>query len=228
MGITSTTGPYNAAAEVYGVDDTVMLKIPRLQYQFKMSMFINQSVTLFDEKFGRTMSFERVQSITLPDYNYSLSQTNQYNRLRHHPTRIEVNPVNVVFYDTKDNQWQHLLQAYNEHYYHGNRLGDPITSAYDTVRNSFVSGRFGAKLIPDSQRFFIERIAIESRDTAQSGRVIILYNCMIRSVNHSIVSYDSSQPITWTVTFQPEHVNMASASTSATGSVTINPTSVGF
>ena len=44
MGLTSNTGPYNAAAEHFGADDPVMVKTPRLLYNFSIEFSLNGGV----------------------------------------------------------------------------------------------------------------------------------------------------------------------------------------
>ena len=79
-----------------------------------------------------------------------------------------------------------------------------------------MAGAFGAKVVPASQRFFFPSIRIISYDTATSGRVISMYNCMITSVNHDRLDYGSADPVVWSVQFQPEHVNFESGNDSST------------
>ena len=206
MGLTYNTGFYNAAAEHYGVDDAVMTKIPRQKFQFMVEITINETVPLIDESYGRQFIFHRVQGVTLPDYQHNLVKTNQYNRLRWVPTRSEITPATITFYDTKDNQFQYLMQAYAQHYFHGHNLPSDVVAPYDTITQG-MSGAFGAKTTPASQRFFFPTIRIISTDTATSGRIITMFNCMITNINHDRLDYGSGDPVVWSVQFQPEQVN---------------------
>jgi hypothetical protein len=214
MGLTYNTGFYNAAAEHYGVDDAVMTKIPRQKFQFMVEITINETVPLIDESYGRQFIFHRVQGVTLPDYQYNLRSVNQYNRLRHVPTRLEITPSTITFYDTKDNQFQYILQAYAQHYFHGHNLDMQTISSYDTVTQG-MTGAFGAKAVPSSQRFFFPSIRILSTDTATSGRIISMFNCMITNVNHDKLDYSDNNLLTWSVQFQPEHVNFETINNNA-------------
>lgn len=210
MGLTSNTGPYNAAANVYGVDDPVMTKIPRSKFQFMVEMTLNGSIPLIDESYGRQFIFDRVQTVSIPDQNHNVVRVNQYNRQRFVHTRLETNPFTIIFYDTKDSQFQYLLQAYARHYFHGHNIDERTLVSYDTIAPAF-DGTFGAKAVPSSQRFFFDRIRIISTDTGSSGRVISLYNCMITSVSGDTLSYADSGMQVWTVQFQPEHMNIESS-----------------
>ena len=231
MGLTYNTGFYNAAAEHYGVDDLVMTKIPRQKFQFMVEITINETIPLIDESYGRQFIFHRVQGVTLPDYQYNLRSVNQYNRMRQVPTKLEITPSTITFYDTKDSQFQYILQAYAQHYFHGHNLDMQTISSYDTVTQG-MTGAFGAKVVPSAQRYFFPSIRIISTDTAASGRIISMYNCMITNVNHDKLDYSDNNPLTWSVQFQPEHINLdtikngAAEQTpeTATTPATVNPT----
>ena len=235
MGLTYNTGFYNAAAEHYGVDDAVMTKIPRQKFQFMVEITINETVPLIDESYGRQFIFHRVQGVTLPDYQHNLVKTNQYNRLRWVPTRSEISPATITFYDTKDNQFQYLVQAYSQHYFHGHNLPGQAIAPYDTITQG-MSGVFGAKVVPTSQRYFFPSIKILSTDTATSGRIVSMYNCMITNINHDRLDYGSADPVVWSVQFQPEQVNLETVNngtveqtleTATTPAIT-NPTASNF
>ena len=211
MGLTYNTGFYNAAAEHYGVDDPVMTKIPRQKFQFMVEITINNEIP--PEKLGRALiygrryNFHRVQGVTLPDYQHNLVKTNQYNRARWVPTKSEITPATITFYDTKDNQFQDLMQAYAQHYFHGHSLPGAAIAPYDTVTQG-MTNVFGAKVVPAAQRYFFPSIRILSTDTATSGRIVSMYNCMITNINHDRLDYGTGDPVVWSVQFQPEHVNL--------------------
>lgn len=211
MGLTANTGPYNAAAEHYGVDDPVMLKIPRSKYQFSLELTLNTSDPLVEQQ--GPFIFHRIEGLSLPDYNYNVIRVNEYNRMRYVSTRVEYTPLNVSFYDTKDNAWQHIMQAYARHYSHGHNL-DPNATLQNNPTAPAQSSPFGINPVSSQSRFFFPRIRILTTDSAQSGRIISLYNCMITQINHDRLSYSDSSPVMWQVQFQPEHVNLDSSSTS--------------
>lgn len=218
MGLTSNTGPYNAAAEHFGADDPVMVKTPRLLYNFSIEFSLNGGVFIEDNSFGTNFTFQRVVSVTMPDFDYGITPVNQYNRMRYVPTRMTPGPCNVVFYDTKDNQFQSMMKAYAGHYFGHPRTGahdlDPVNfSGYEMLNSKFAAGdahHFGAKTIPKDQRFFYEEIKIHNKDTAQGGRTTTLYNCMVNTVQHTTFDYANSSMATYAVSFQPEHVNIGS------------------
>ena len=216
MGLTSNTGPYNAAAEHYGADDAVMVKTPRLLYNFSIEFMLNENVAMEDDSFGRNFTFHRVSSVVMPDFDYGIQPINQYNRIRYVPTRLTPGPCNVLFHDTKDNQFQTMMKAYAGHYFGHPETGihdmDPVNfSGYEMLNSKFAAGdahHFGAKTIASNARFFFEEIRIHNKDTAQGGRTTVLYNCMINQVQHSTFDYGQSSVATYSVQFTPEHVNI--------------------
>ena len=224
MGLTSNTGFYNPAAEKFGVDDPVMVKAPRMKYQFKLEFVLNENVFIEDDSFGRTFTFDRVMSASMPDFDYGLQTLNQYNRMRHVPTRMTIGTVNVGFYDTKDNQFSTLMKAYAGHYFGSVENGvhdlDPRNfSGYEIMNTRFGVGDshpFGAKSISADSRFFFEEIRIFNTDTAQGGRITNCYNNMIVNVQADTLDMGASIPVVYNVTFQPEHANIGALGSSDT------------
>jgi len=212
------TGPYNAAAEHFGIDSDMPVATPRLKYNFQIEFILNENVVMEDASIKRNFIFHRVVSVGLPDLSYGIVPVNQYNRQRYVPTRMEVGTVPIVFYDTKDNIFQTLLKAYSGHYFHGHDLDTRNFNEYQTIQSEFGAGSthpFGAKSVPQSSRFFFEEIRIHNRDSAQGGRSFALYNCMITNMTHDTLAHSDSQPIQYSVSFQPEHFNVGVISTGA-------------
>ena len=211
MGLTSNTGFYNPAAEHFGVDDPVMVKAPRMKYQFKLEFVLNENVFIEDASFRRTFTFDRVMSASMPDFDYGMQTLNQYNRMRHVPTRMTVGACNISFYDTKDNQFSTLMKAYAAHYFQGHDMDPKNFSGYNMLGTKFGVGdshAFGAKSISPDARFMFEEIRIFNTDTAQGGRVTNLYNSMILNVQSDTLDMGASSPLVYNVTFQPEHANI--------------------
>ena len=195
MGLTSNTGPYNAAAEHFGADDPVMVKTPRQLYNFSVQFLLNENVEIEDASFSRNFTFNRVSSVAMPDFDYGIQPLNQYNRMRYVPTRMTPGPTNIIFYDTKDNQFQAMMKAYAAHYYQGHNMDTKNFNGYSLLDEDFASGtahQFGAKTITSDARFFFEEIRIHNKDTAQGGRTTVLFNCMMNTVQHSTFDYSQS------------------------------------
>ena len=210
MGIVSTAGPRNRAAEFFGLDGDYSL-LPRLKYNFFVEFILNEGITLEDSSIKKTFVFDRVSTVGLPDVDYGMTTVNQYNRIRHVPTRMTVGTIPISFYDTKDNQFQTLMKAYSQHYFNGHNLDTKNFSGYNMLGEQFETGishPFVAKAVDLVKRFMFEEIRITTKDTLQGGRTITLFNCMIQSINHDTLNYADSQPIFYNVVFQPEHFNI--------------------
>lgn len=209
MALVSRTGPYNAAAEHFGIDGDHSL-LPRLKFNFYVEFMLNEGIRLSDESMSKSFVFDRVSSVGLPDVDYGITTFNQYNRQRHVPTRMTIGTIPISFYDTKDNQFQTLMKAYSNHYFHGHNLDEKQFSGYNLIEPTFTGGSspFGAKTIDKSKRFMFEEIKISNVDSQQGGRTITLYNCMIQTINHDTLNYADSQPVLYNVVFQPEHFNI--------------------
>jgi len=208
MGLSSNTGLFNRAADIYGVDDIVMRKRPRQKFNFSVFMTIDNSLTLSDESYGKGFQFEKIMGVTLPDYQYNVVKVNQYNHQRSVTTRQEITPATITFYDTVDNQFQSLLTDYSKYYY-SQGLG-PIQTLASNATNPDVGSLFGLNAVQANGRFFFNQIDISTIDNtingSKEGRTITMTNCLISNVSHDSLAYADSSPITWTVQFQPEHV----------------------
>lgn len=208
MGLTSTTGLFNRAADIYGVDDLVMRKRPRQKFNFSVFMQIDPAPTLSDESYGRAFQFEKVMGASLPDYQYNVVKVNQYNQQRPVTTRQEITPATITFYDTVDSQFQSLLTDYSRYYY-SQGLG-PINQLASDATQDNVDSLFGLNTVQADGRFFFNQIDIVSIDNTvngeEEGRTIRMINCLITNASHDSLSYSESSPITWTVQFQPEHI----------------------
>tara|TARA_R110002167_G_scaffold117950_2_gene294180 strand:- start:333 stop:959 length:627 start_codon:yes stop_codon:yes gene_type:complete len=206
MGLTSTTGLFNAAAEIYGVDDPVMIKKPRQKFNFSVFMEIDSAVQLTNAQRGKGFVFDKVSGVSLPDYQYNVTRLNQYNHQRFVTTRQEITPASFSFYDTVDNHWQDLLTDYSSYYY---SQGLKETTFATNAINPQVDTPSGLKAISANGRFFFPKIVIGTVDTPTSGRTITMTNCMITNVGHDRLEYSDGNPIMWTVSIQPEHVAFA-------------------
>ena len=202
---TAVAGPFNRAAELYGVDDIIQTKIPRRKDQFEVTFSINGE--------SQEFIFGRVAQVSLPDYDFNVQPLNQYNRLRYYPTRLNPGPLSIAFYDTRDSQFQFLLQRYAEHYSHGLNVNENAINSYDTVDPTF-NRTFGIKNIVKSDRYFIEKVEIKTIDVrttvGENSRTIQAWNCMITNVAHDALDYSTANPVMWQVQMQPEHVNIFS------------------
>jgi|TARA_B110000503_G_scaffold37177_1_gene60817 hypothetical protein len=213
MGLTSNTGLFNAAAEIYGVDDLVMNKRPRQKYNFSVFMQIDSAAVLSNSEYGKAFTFDKVSGVSLPDYQYNVTRLNQYNHHRYITTKQEITPASITFYDTVDNHWQSLMTDYAGYYYSQGltKLSKPFAP---NATNDMIDSPSGVKAIKADGRFFFNQISIGTVDTFTRGRTITMYNCLITSASHDRLDYSDSTPVMWTVQFQPEHVAFETAGSS--------------
>lgn len=205
---TAIAGPFNKAAEIYGVDDLVHTKIPRSKNQFTIS--ISSKFT------SGELEFHRVAQVSLPDYDFNLQALNQYNRIRYYPTAFRPQPFQIAIYDTRDSEFQFFLQEYSRFYAHngqGLNVNEETVLRYDTITEDF-DRTFGIRAVDMADRYFIDKISITSVDNSnESGRntrTIDCYNCMINTASHDSLDYSTAAPVMWQVSFSPEHVNISS------------------
>jgi hypothetical protein len=95
---------------------------------------------------------------------------------------------------------------------------------YDALSDQSVNV-YGTKVLTNATRYFFDFIRIRTRDTATAGREITCFNCTISSVNHDMVNYSDSNPVTWQVQFQPEQVNVVAVVIDSNGVSSTSPTS---
>lgn len=201
-----TGGPFNKAAELYGSDDLIHTKIPRSKNQFEISFSMRSSTE--EIKFGR------VSQVSLPSYDFSLQPLNQYNRMRYYPTAARPQAFQIAFYDTRDSQFQFMLEEYAKFYSHGLQVEENNIFKYDTIQDTF-DRTFGIKATGNQrERYFFDKITIKTIDvkteTGENSRTIDCYNCMIDTATHDSLDYATANPVMWQVAFQPEHVNIRS------------------
>jgi len=203
---TAIAGPYNKAAELYGVDDLIHTKIPRSKNQFEISFDINSN------EYPQELVFGRVAQVTLPDYDFNVMTMNQYNRVRHYPTSLKPSGFTIAFYDTRDNQFQFILERYAQFYAHGLQVDSNSIVKYDTTSETF-DRTFGLRATGNGRdRYFFNKVTIKTIDvrttTGENTRTIDCWNCMINTVNHDTLDYSTANPVMWQVSFMPEHVNI--------------------
>tara|TARA_R110000772_G_scaffold8919_5_gene29329 strand:- start:2830 stop:3714 length:885 start_codon:yes stop_codon:yes gene_type:complete len=206
---TKVTGPFNKAAEIFGESP---FQEPRRQNQFQLKFNINH------DSYPSEVIFDRVSSLSLPDHNYNVMMLNQYNRHRYITTRLTPGTIGVQFYDTKDSQFQVMLEKYTAKYTHGFQVPGNIASLNDVVSPEF-NNTFGVQPTKNgSGRYFFNNITITTFDVGgKTGatRTIEAFNCMISAASHDNMDYASASAVMWNVQFQPEHINMRTDSEGA-------------
>ena len=89
-------------------------EVPRLKFQFAVE-FVPSIVKTSSKKNWFNLFKElslTVQSVDLPSHQFDIQVLNQYNRKRIVQTKVNWNPINITFLDTRDNKFQKVLTEY--------------------------------------------------------------------------------------------------------------------
>lgn len=198
--------------KVYGnlgitTTDPVMLKIPRFKFNFLLQ------IQLLDQPSGR-IDFERVRTVTLPDVTFDTKIMNQYNVKRVVQSKMNYGTCTVAFYDTYDSDFlQKIALPYTRNYYNNGQGTGIVTDV--SVRTSSVlsdintfTGNMGLTATAPNNRYFIPEIRIVKVGPTGYNSYHIMQNCMITNISGDTMDYGDSQPVQFTVTFQPERVEL--------------------
>lgn len=85
---------------------------PKLKFLFHTYFSINPKGYPTDANFGLL-----VKEIKLPQFSFTTSQMNQYNRKRIIQTKIKYEPIEISFHDDNANQATQLWESYYRYYY---------------------------------------------------------------------------------------------------------------
>ena len=215
MGISDTNN------RVYGnlgitTSNQVMSKIPRFKFNFLLQ------IQLQDQPSGM-IDFERVRSVTLPDISFDTKIMNQYNIKRVVQSKMNYGTCTVVFYDTYDSDFlQKIVLPYTRNHYNNGQGTGIITDASAKTSsvlsdiNTF-TGNMGLTATTLEKRYFIPEIRIKKVGPDIYNSFHIMKNCMITSIAGDTMDYSDSQPVQFTVTFQPERMELTSNPDLTTG-----------
>lgn len=195
----------NFAQEVYSTDvnGQPMNLAPRQKFNFTLQMTIHNR---------NVFNFYKVSTVTQPSFNVDGQLMNQYNRKRFVQTRLNYDPITVSFYDTFDNDWFNIMNDYMAHYYNGGRglnNTERTNEGTSTVSPFFETDK---GYTPNSVRNFFPEIRIIQNGLAGRHTGWILKQPFITTISGDTLDYSDSNPVQWTVVFQPESVeNFVSA-----------------
>ena len=182
--------------------DSDQILVPRQKFKFTL---------IIDRYDNASILFTRIATVTAPSYTVDTTIMNQYNKKRVVQTRLNYDPVTVAFYDTVDNEWQDVMENYLRHY-HNNGKG--IEKRIGLEGNSTVAPNFqtdqGFTLNPN--RYFFPTIRLIQHGYSNEYRETTLINPIITIIQNDTMDYGSSDPVMYTVTFQPESVQVRGVS----------------
>lgn len=186
----------NFASQVYGANGGGVL-VPRQKFNFSLVISEQESSKVFHQ----------VQNATTASFSTDSVVLNQYNKKRVVQTRLNYDPITVTFYDTFDNAFHNIMTRYMKHYFNGdNGIDVRTTLEGDSVVNPSFTTDLG--FTPNDVRYFFPTIEIVQNGYQAQHRRTILKNPIITQVQGDTLDYSDSNPVVYTVTFQPESVQV--------------------
>tara|TARA_R110000850_G_scaffold27083_2_gene76858 strand:- start:2355 stop:2969 length:615 start_codon:yes stop_codon:yes gene_type:complete len=184
------------------------LLVPRQKFNFTLV------VDIFDQA---SKTFTRVSNASAASYSVDTQLMNQYNKKRVVQTRLNYEPITVAFYDTFDSEWSDLMRDYLAHYFNG---GNGIENRTNLEGSSTVDPNFETDLgfTPNADRYFFPSIRIIQNGYRDQYRETKLINPTITNMQGDALDYSDSNPVMYTVTFQPESIQVEEVRP------TVNPT----
>lgn len=203
MGISDTNN------RVYGNlgitnNNQVMSKIPRFKFNFLLQIQLTNQQGIID--------FERVRTVTLPEVTFDTKIMNQYNIKRVVQSKMNYGTCTVVFYDTYDSDFlKKIALPYTRNHYNNSeglgRITDASARQVSPLSDTF-TGNMGLTATTLENRYFIPEIRIKKVGPVDNNFYHIMKNCMITSIAGDTMDYSDSQPVQFTVTFQPERMEL--------------------
>jgi hypothetical protein len=125
----------------------VLTSIPRSKHAFIVEFYTTKTTGKKEWRKMLDGLSSIVQTCSLPDFQFDTQTLNQYNRKRIIQTKVNWQPINIKFFDTRDNKFQDVMQEYFAWYYKDGRgdLDRFGTGAYvpDTVNDNPLIDWFG-------------------------------------------------------------------------------------
>lgn len=187
----------NFAEEVYRSQSDGLL-VPRQKFNF--TMIVNAL------PIGQ-IYFHQVANMTVPGFSVDGQLMNQYNKKRFIQTTLNYDPITVNFYDTFNNEWHDLMRVYLQFYYN---TGNGIEKRTPLEGTSTVDPNFITDLgfTTNQDRYFFPEIKVVQNGYRGRYRETTMINPHITNIQGDEVNYSDSNPVMYTVTFQPESVQV--------------------
>lgn len=177
--------------------------VPRQKFNFRLLLETNDA----------QWEMLRIVSVTMPGLSFDTQTMYQYNKKRIIQSRMNFDPITVVFYDTFDNEFMSLLREYTQHYYNSGKGIEYFNETAREVIDPMYTTNMGFNPTDAIGRYYFTRIIVEQVGNANLlNRQTILKHPIITQVQSDTLSYADSQPATFTVTFQPESIHIKDVS----------------
>lgn len=209
-------GPYNAATNVYGQNETGGSErqplIPRDKFNFVVKLTHRNPDAM--EGF-LTVVMDRILSVSMPNASSRVQTLNQYNRKRTVQTGYDYTPISISAYDTRDASIEQFLLKYWRHYFKGPYVKKDESEFLDDLiqQGAFAGGpvsNAGFRLT--DFKYFIKNIQIIRKSHVEDISVTTIYNPIITSVDHDGLDYSDSSPMKYSLNFTYEGFDTASGS----------------
>jgi hypothetical protein len=208
---------YAHAARMF-TDDSFRLA-PKQKFLYHVSFNINPQSVAALPNFNRTVTEELnmlVKSVDLPKYTIATNTKNQYNKKRKVQTKIEYDPITIVFHDDNYGITTAMWQMYYQYYFRDGtyQVKDGTNTASSTVPKEYNKGNFYATDTEfNKQRFGLDNDSFSPFFTTiqifQMARkrytCYTLVNPVITQWQGDTLSYASNDPAANTRDVKPRH-----------------------
>ena len=180
---------FRHASRLY-LDDNYKL-MPKQKFLFYVRFFTDESLFFDRANYNERIELNMlVKSCDLPRYGMNMEEKIQYNKKMYAATRIQYDPINIVFHDDHADTVNAFWKKYYEYY-----IADSVSMTNDTTiadtKDDYYNlnrrtNKYGMDTPVQRQRPYLQRIEIfvlhKKRFTSMS-----LINPMIGSFNHDNV-----------------------------------------
>jgi len=212
---------YAHAARMF-TDDSFRLA-PKQKFLYHVSFNINPQSVAALPNFNRTVTEELnmlVKSVDLPKYSIATNTKNQYNKKRKVQTKIDYDPITIVFHDDNYGITTAMWQMYYQYYFRDGtyQIKDGTNTASSTVPKEYNKGNFYATDTEfNKQRFGLDNDSFSPFFTTiqifQMARkrytCYTLVNPVITQWQGDTLSYASNDPAANSMTIEFETVFMS-------------------
>jgi len=221
------------ARDIYGQmsKETVSKTQPLLANQFLVRINYDPIIKLYIENVLRidaTDGMTSIKQVSLPSMSIDTETLNEYNRKRVIQTKVNYDPVTLVFHDTANGAAMNLWQLYYKYYFHdsaglldisANTFYSPPWSgldlsmlAPDNLAGSYMKD--GTNIVAGKSfgyanpyvRYVIRNIEIFQVHGGKYNKTTII-NPRITDFNHDTLSYDNNDTVELTFKFDYEWVD---------------------
>ena len=206
-------GDFAHAARLY-VDDAHRLS-PKTKFLYHVSFNLNPKAVAVIPQLKTQELNMLVKSVDLPKYSISTTLKHQYNKKANLQTRLDYDPINIVFHDDNYGSTTTLWEAYYRYYYRDGNYAAPVgaTTPNETSAAYMRSNTYGNEkhnsyrygFDNDSHEHFFRSIQIYQM-ARKRYTCFTLVNPIISEWGHDTMENSSSDAVQNTMQIQYETV----------------------